>query len=191
MRAFTIAIAFRDIGTATLVNLTWAIANATCVQCTHTIVYIIANAIRVGICLACASAHAQCIYVFTGTVIRCCRRIVVARCFIRATQYVGQVVRGIVGSAQLVVGHPRSIAPLDVPIARYMSGISFGIVRGGKLPQEHHTIFACVREGVRARRDIPASAYCTLTEDEAVSEIEFGEGSGHPDRRDRRIVTGL
>ena len=84
------------------------------------------------------------------------------------------------GSAQLVVGHPSSIAPLDVPIACYMSEISFSVVRGGKLPQEHHTIFAREREGVRARCNVPASAYRTLTEDEAVSVVEFGEGSGIP-----------
>jgi hypothetical protein len=46
---FTVAVASRDVSTSALVNRTRTVADATCVEFTHAVVYVITNAISVSI----------------------------------------------------------------------------------------------------------------------------------------------
>ena len=49
MVAVAVTVACRDVGAPALVDVAWAIAHAASIRCSHTIVYIVANAIAVSI----------------------------------------------------------------------------------------------------------------------------------------------
>jgi hypothetical protein len=68
--AITVAVPYRDVGAAALVDVTWAVANATAIQCANAFVHIVANAI--GICIGGASTttNAQSIIVEARTILR-------------------------------------------------------------------------------------------------------------------------
>jgi hypothetical protein len=60
--AITVAVPFRDVCTSTLVNLSWAIANATGIKCAHADIYDVTDAIRIFVGSTIATANAQRIF---------------------------------------------------------------------------------------------------------------------------------
>ena len=59
MIAIAVAVACGDVGASTIVNLTWSIADATCVECTDAVVDVVTNAIGISVCHAVAATHAE------------------------------------------------------------------------------------------------------------------------------------
>ena len=57
--AVAVAVTRWDVRTSTLVDLSWAVANATCVKFADAVVYIVADAVHVGVSNAIATTHAQ------------------------------------------------------------------------------------------------------------------------------------
>jgi len=57
--AITIAVACGDVGASTIVNLTWSIADATCVECTDAVVDVVTDAIGISVCHAVTVTHAE------------------------------------------------------------------------------------------------------------------------------------
>ena len=72
MVAVAVTVAFRDVSTSALVNLTWTIANAARVERTHAVIHVVADAIRIGVFSAIATAKAQSVFLVAVTVAVAC-----------------------------------------------------------------------------------------------------------------------
>ena len=66
--AVAVAIAFRDVCTSAFVNLTWAVAYATCIQRSDTVVLVVTDAVSIGVGGAVTTTHAQSVELISVTV---------------------------------------------------------------------------------------------------------------------------
>jgi hypothetical protein len=57
--AITVAVAFWDVSTSALVNLTWAVAHAASVQRANAVVHVVTDAVGISICITVTTARAQ------------------------------------------------------------------------------------------------------------------------------------
>jgi hypothetical protein len=87
--AVAIAVAGRDVRTSAFIDLAWTVAHAARVKHADTVVHVVADAVRIGVCRAVTSAYAKGVEFRAGTVVICCRWVVVARGCIRAPKCFG------------------------------------------------------------------------------------------------------
>jgi hypothetical protein len=96
--AIAVAIAFRDVGTSALVDRAWSVADAALVEFADAVVYVVTNAIGIGVGSAVATAYAEGVELVSitvavassnvsavGAIVKGCVRIKIARQLIHAS----------------------------------------------------------------------------------------------------------